>query len=106
MTLQFEHKQDHEIFYNFCIHYNPSKHHLHHENNFTSKTANAAQLQWYRKLIGTSEKHNWSSRPPTNMNHNFLKSLGSYLQLSYSHIKMILQLEGSINPIITALSKT
>ena len=28
-----------------------------------------------RKLIGTSEKHNWSSRPPTNMNHNFLKIL-------------------------------
>ena len=20
--------------------------------------------QWYRKLIGTLEKHNWSSRPP------------------------------------------
>ena len=31
--------------------------------------------QWYRKLIGTSEKHNWSSRTPTNMNHNFLKLL-------------------------------
>ena len=71
-----------------------------------SKTANAAQQQWYRKLIGTSEKHNWSSRPPTNMNHNFLKRLGSYLQLSYSHIKMILQLEGSINSIIAPLSKT
>ena len=31
--------------------------------------------QWYRKLIATSEKHNWSSRPPTIMNHNFLKIL-------------------------------
>ena len=30
---------------------------------------------WYRKLIGSSEKHNWSSRPPTNMNHNVLKIL-------------------------------
>ena len=106
MVLQFEHKQYYEICYNFCIHYHHSKHHLHHENNCTSKTANPAQQQWYRKLIASSEKHNWSSRPPTNMNHNFLKSLGSYLQLSYSHIKMILQLEGSINPIIASLSKT
>ena len=24
MVLQFEHKQDYEIFYNFCIHYNHS----------------------------------------------------------------------------------
>ena len=40
--------------------------------------------QWYRKLIGTSEKHNSSSRPPTNMNHNFLKIFWSYLQLWYS----------------------
>jgi hypothetical protein len=55
-----------------------------------AKLQNPAQQQWYRKLIGTSEKHNWSSRPPTNMNHNFLKILESYLQLSYSHIKMIL----------------
>ena len=31
--------------------------------------------QWYKKLIGTSEKHNWSSRPPTSMNNNFLKIL-------------------------------
>ena len=106
MVLQFEHKQYYEIFYNFCIHYNCSKHHLHHKNDCTSKTANAAQQQWYRKLIETSEKHNWSSRPPTNMNPNFLKSLGSYLQLYYSHIKMILQLEGSINPIIASPSKT
>ena len=59
-----------------------------------------------RKLIGTSEKHNWSSRPPTNMNHNFLKILGSYLQLSYSHFKMILQLTWSINAINVSLSKT
>ena len=106
MVLQFEHKQDYEIFYNFCIHYNHSKHHLHHKNNCTSKTTNPAQQQWYRELIASSEEHNWSSRPPTYMNHNFLKTLGSYLQLCYSHIKMILQLEGSINPIIASLSKT
>ena len=88
MVLQFEHKQDYEICYNFCIHYNRSKHHLHHENDCTSKTANAAQQQWYRKLIETSEKHNWSFRPPTNMNHNFLKRLGSYLQLSYLILRL------------------
>ena len=62
--------------------------------------------QWYRKLIATLEKHNWSSRPPTNMNHNFLKILGSYLQLYYSHFKKILQLARSIKPIIASLSKT
>ena len=44
MVLQFEHKQDYEIFYNFCIHYNHSKHHLHHENNCTSKIAHADQI--------------------------------------------------------------
>ena len=75
MVMQFEHKQDYEIRYNFGIHCNHCKHHLHHENNCTSKTAHAAKQQWYRKLIGTSEKHNWRSRPPTNMNHNFLKIL-------------------------------
>ena len=85
---------------------NYSKHHLHHENNYTSKTANPTQQQWYRKRIASSEKHNGSSRPPTNMNHNFFKILGSYLQLSYSHFKMILQLEGSTNPIIASLTKT
>ena len=106
MVMKFKHKQDYEIRYSFDIHYNHNKHHLHHENNCTSKTANATQQQWYRKLIGTSEKHNWSSRPATNMNYNFLKILLSYLQLSYSHLKMILQLEGSINPIIASLSKT
>ena len=106
MVMKFEHKQYYEIIYNFGIHYNHRKLHLHHKNDCTRKTANAAQQQWYRKLIGTSERHNWSYRPPTNMNHNFLKLLGSYLQLSYSHIKMIPQLEGSINSIIASLSKT
>ena len=62
--------------------------------------------QWYRKLIGTSEEHSWSSRPPKNMNHNFLKGLQSYLQLSYSHLKMILQLTRSINPMNASLYKT
>ena len=62
--------------------------------------------QWYRKLIGTSEKHNWSSRPPTNMNHNFIEILLSYLQLYYYHIKMILHVTRSINPINASLSKT
>ena len=48
---------------------------------YTTKIIAQAKLhmqlkqQWYRKLIGTSEKHIWSSRPPTNMNHNVLKSL-------------------------------
>jgi hypothetical protein len=28
-----------------------------------------------RKLIETSEKHKWSSRPPTNMILNFMESL-------------------------------
>jgi hypothetical protein len=28
-----------------------------------------------RKLIETSEKHKWSSRPPTNMIFNFMESL-------------------------------
>ena len=63
------------IMYNFCIHQNHSKYHLHHENNCTIKTAHAAQTAVVRKLIGTSEKHNWSSRPLTNMNNNFLKIL-------------------------------
>ena len=48
---------------------------------YTTKIIAQAKLhmqpkqEWYKKLIGTSEKHNWSSRPPTNMNHNFLKIL-------------------------------
>ena len=75
MAMKFEHKQDYEISYNFGIHYNHRKHHFHHKNDCTSKTTNAAQQQWYRKLIGISEKHNWSCRPPTIMNHNFLKIL-------------------------------
>ena len=73
MALQFEHEQDHEICYNFCIHYNHNKHHLHHENNCTSKTTNATQQQWYRKLIGTSDKHNWSSRHATRQYGNIMK---------------------------------
>ena len=46
---------------------------------YTTKIIAQARLhmqpkqQWYRKLNGTSEKHNWSSRPPTIMNQNFLK---------------------------------
>ena len=43
MVMQFEHKQYYEIIYNFGIHYNHRKHHLHHENNCTRKTAHAAQ---------------------------------------------------------------
>ena len=43
MVMKFEHKQDYEIIYNFGIHYNHIKHHLHHENNCTGKTAHAAQ---------------------------------------------------------------
>ena len=62
--------------------------------------------QWYRKIIGTSEKHSWSSRLPTSMNHNFFKILWSYLQLSYYHLKTILQLTRSINPMNASLSKT
>ena len=44
MVMQFEHKQDYEIIYNFGIHYNHNKHHLHHENNCTSKIAHADQI--------------------------------------------------------------
>ena len=79
---------------------------------YTTKIIAQAKLhmqpkqQWYRKPIGTSEKYNWSSRPPTIMNHNFLKVLWSYLQLSHYHIKMILQLTRSINPMNASLSKT
>ena len=46
---------------------------------YTTKIIAQARLhmqpkqQWYKKLIKTSKKHNWSSRPPTNINHNFLK---------------------------------
>ena len=43
MVMKFEHKKDYEIIYNYCIHYNHSKHHLHHENNGTSKSAHAVQ---------------------------------------------------------------
>ena len=106
MVMKIYHKVDYEMSYNFGIHYNYKKQYFYHENDCTSKTAHSGQLQWYRKLIGTSEKHNWSSRPPTIMNHNFLKILGSGLQHSYSHHKMILQLTRSINSIIASLSKT
>ena len=43
MVMQFEHKQDYEIRYNFGIHYNHRKHHLPYKNNCTRKTAHAAQ---------------------------------------------------------------
>ena len=43
MVMQFEHKQDYKISYNFGTHRNHSKHHLHHENNCTSKTVHAVQ---------------------------------------------------------------
>ena len=49
MVMQFEHKQDYEMIYNFGIHYNHRKHHLHHENNCTSKTAHAAQTAVVQK---------------------------------------------------------
>ena len=49
MVMQFEHKQDYEINYNFGIHYNHRKQHLHHENNCTSKTAHAAQTAVVQK---------------------------------------------------------
>ena len=43
MVIQFEHKQDYEISYNFGIYYNHRKYHLRHENNCTRKTTHAAQ---------------------------------------------------------------
>ena len=43
MVMQFEHKKCYEITYNYGIHYNHRKHHLHHGNNCTSKTAHVAQ---------------------------------------------------------------
>jgi hypothetical protein len=78
MIMQFGHKKDYEIRYNFGIHYNHNKHYLHHENNCTNNTTcspNSSGTIINRKLIETLEKHNWSSRPPRNMTHNFLKSL-------------------------------
>ena len=69
-----------------------------------SKLHMQPKQQWYRKLRGTLEKHNWSSRPPTNMNHNFFKILWSYLQLYYYHLKMILQLTRSNNTKKASLS--
>ena len=47
--MQFEHKQDYEISYNFGIHYNHIKLHLHQENNCTIKTAHAAQTAEVQK---------------------------------------------------------
>ena len=44
MVMKFEQKKDCAIIYNFCIYYNHIKHHLHHENNYTSKIAHAAQI--------------------------------------------------------------
>ena len=49
MVMQFEHKQYYEITYNFCIHYNHRKHHLHYENNCTTKTAHAAETAMVQK---------------------------------------------------------
>ena len=58
MVMTFEHKQDYEIRYNFWITATI-------ENIiYTIKIIAQAKLhlqvkqQWYRKLIGTSEKHN------------------------------------------------
>ena len=75
MVMQFEYKQDYEITYNFGIHNNHSKHHLHHKNNCTSKTAHAVHTAVIQKTNRKFREHNWSSRPPINMNHNFLKIL-------------------------------
>ena len=77
---------------------------LHKQNCTCSPNSSGTIID--RKLIGTSEKHNWSSRPATNMNYNFLKILLSYLQLYYSHLNMILQLTRKINPMNASLSKT
>ena len=74
MAMQFEHNQDYKIGYNFDINYNHSKHHLHNKNNCTC-SPNSSGTIIDRKLIGTSEKHNWSSGPPKIMTHNFLKVL-------------------------------
>ena len=41
------------------------------------------------KLIATSEKHNCSSKHPTNMIFNFLERLKNYLKLSYYDLKVI-----------------
>ena len=49
MVMKIYHKLDYEIIYNFGIRYNHSKHHLHHENNCTSKTAYAAQTTVVQK---------------------------------------------------------
>ena len=75
MVMQFEHKQYYEIIYNLVFTTTTSN------IIYTTKIIAQAKLHmhskqlWYRKLIGTSEKHNWSSRTPINMNHNFFKSL-------------------------------
>ena len=49
MFMKFEHKQDYKISYNFGTHYKHRKHHLHHENNCTIKTAHAAQTTVVQK---------------------------------------------------------
>ena len=49
MVMKFEHKHDYEISYNFGLHYNHIKYHLHHENNCTSKIAHAAQTAVVQK---------------------------------------------------------
>jgi len=85
--MQFEHKKHYKIIYNFDIHYNHRKHHFHHEIIAQAKLYMQPKQQGYRKLIGTSEKHNWSSRPPTNMNHKFLK----YYEVTYNFLILILR---------------
>ena len=42
-------KLDYEISYNFGIYYNNTKHHLHYKNNYTRKTAHAAQTAVVQK---------------------------------------------------------
>ena len=49
MVMKIYQNLDYEISYNFGIHYNHRKHHLHYENSFTSKTAYAAQIAVVQK---------------------------------------------------------
>ena len=49
MVMKIYQKLDYEIIYNFGIHYNYRKHHLHYENNCTNKTAHAAQTAVVQK---------------------------------------------------------
>ena len=49
MVMKIYHKLYYEIIYNFGIHYYHRNHHLHPENNFTSKTAHVAQTAVVQK---------------------------------------------------------